>query len=48
MHFYLFLKHRDTEDAEDHEGGLGMEKPSVFLRVLCISVLRGGKVHDRL
>ena len=48
MHF-AGLKHRGTEGTEEHRGKKFTMPFSVFLRVLCISVLHsGGEVHDTL
>ena len=48
MHFTSRIKHRDTEDTEEHRERHGEFLPSVFLRALRTSVFKTGKVNDRL
>ena len=45
MHFTSRIKHRDTEDTEEHRGRHGQFLPSVFLRVLRTSVFKTGNVQ---
>ena len=48
VHIYLFLKHRETEGAEQRRGKIEVGKFSVFLRVVCPSVFHGGTARDTL